>query len=134
VGIATALGSPTDCAQGRDGATTRGNGVRRAVGLSAGEILAKVPLFSGLPAGERERLGRRLFPRRYARGTVIFLEGDAGTTLCLIVTGADGREVVLNVYGPGEIVGELALLDGEPTLSPGTRPGCSGSSARTSRR
>jgi CRP/FNR family cyclic AMP-dependent transcriptional regulator len=92
------------------------------VGLSAGEILAKVPLFSGLPAEERERLGRRLSPRRYTRGTVIFLEGDAGTALCLIVEGririqlteADGREVVLNVYGPGEIFGELALLDGEP--------------------
>jgi CRP-like cAMP-binding protein len=92
------------------------------VGLSAGEILAKVPLFSGLPAEERERLGRRLFSRRYARGTVIFLEGDEGTALCLIaegwiriqLTGADGREVVLNVYGPGDFFGELALLDGEP--------------------
>jgi len=121
-GIATALVSPTDCAQGRDGATTRDNGVRQAVGLSGGEILAKVPLFSGLLAEERERLGRLLRPRRYARGQVIFLEGDAGTALCLIaegririqLTGADGREVVLTVYGPGEILGELALLDGEP--------------------
>ena len=60
--------------------------------------------------------------RRYARGEVIFLEGDEGTALCLIaegririqLTGTDGREVVINVYGPGEIFGELALLDGEP--------------------
>jgi hypothetical protein len=38
------------------------------VGLSGGEILATVPLFSGLLEEERERLGRLLRPRRYARG------------------------------------------------------------------
>jgi CRP/FNR family transcriptional regulator, cyclic AMP receptor protein len=97
-------------------------GVRRTVGLSETEILAKVPIFSDLPEEERERLGRLLRQRRYARGEVIFLEGDQGTALCLIaegririqLTGSDGREVVINVYGPGEIFGEMALLDGEP--------------------
>jgi len=97
-------------------------GVRRTVGLSETELLAKVPLFSGLPDEERERLGSLLRSRRYTRGEVIFLEGDEGTALCLIaegririqLTGADGREVVINVYGPGEIFGEMALLDGEP--------------------
>jgi CRP/FNR family transcriptional regulator, cyclic AMP receptor protein len=92
------------------------------VGLSETEVLAKVPLFSGLPEEERARLGALLRVRRYARGEVIFLEGDEGTSLCLIaegririqLTGADGREVVINVYGPGEIFGEMALLDGEP--------------------
>src|SRR3954468_17291021 len=97
-------------------------GARRAVGLSESEILLKVPVFSRLPEEGRERLGRLLRPRRYARGEVIFLEGDQGTALCLIaegririqLTGSDGREAVLNVYGPGEIFGEMALLDGEP--------------------
>ena len=97
-------------------------GVRRTVGLSETEILAKVPLFAGLPEEERERLGRLLRSRRYARGEVIFLEGDAGTALCLIAEGAvriqltdaHGHAAVIAVYGPGEIVGELALLDGAP--------------------
>src|SRR4051812_11704406 len=92
------------------------------MGLSETEILAKVPLFSFLPETERERLGRLLRPRRYARGEVVFLEGDAGTALCLIaegririqLTGTDGREIILNSYGLGELFGELALLDGEP--------------------
>jgi CRP/FNR family cyclic AMP-dependent transcriptional regulator len=92
------------------------------VGLSETDVLAKVPLFAGLPGAELARLGSLLRVRRYARGQTIFLEGDEGTALCLIaegrvriqLTGADGREVVLNVYGPGEIFGELALLDGEP--------------------
>jgi CRP-like cAMP-binding protein len=95
---------------------------RRIVGLSETEILARVPLFAGLPEAERERLSRLLRVRHYTRGEVIFLEGDEGSSLFLIaegrvriqLTGADGREVVLNVYGPGEIVGEFAVLDGEP--------------------
>src|SRR5688572_12643213 len=77
-------------------------GTRRVVGLSETEVLAKEPLFSGLPAEELERLGALLRARRYARGEVIFLEGDKGTALCLIaegririqLTGTDGREEI----------------------------------------
>jgi CRP-like cAMP-binding protein/class 3 adenylate cyclase len=97
-------------------------GMVRAAGAERTALLAKVPVFAGLPEDERERLGSLLRSRRYTRGEVIFLEGDQGTALCLIaegririqLTGSDGREVVISVYGPGEIVGELALLDGEP--------------------
>lgn len=97
-------------------------GNRRTVSLTESEVLAKVPLFAGLPEAERARLGTLLRSHRYTRGQVIFLEGDEGAALCLIaegrvriqLTGADGREVVINVYGPGEIFGEMALLDGEP--------------------
>jgi CRP/FNR family transcriptional regulator, cyclic AMP receptor protein len=91
-------------------------------GMSGAEALKKVPLFAGLPGPELERLGGCMRPRRYARGEVIFLEGDPEAGLCviasgrvkIILTGEDGREVVLNVYGPGEFFGEFALLDGEP--------------------
>jgi CRP/FNR family transcriptional regulator, cyclic AMP receptor protein len=86
------------------------------------EALAQVPLFTGLPPNELARLGALMRARRYRRGEVIFLEGDVGTSLCVIalgqvkivLSGADGREVVLNVYGPGDFFGEFALLDGEP--------------------
>ena len=97
-------------------------GALLAGGAEGIALLARAPLFAGLPEEERERLGRLLRPRRYTRGEVIFLEGDQGTALCLIaegririqLTGSDGREIVINVYGPGELFGELALLDGEP--------------------
>lgn len=90
--------------------------------LSGAEVLANVPLFGGLPAEELQRLASLLRPHQYARGEMLFLAGDQGTSLCLIaagririqLTGPDGREVTINVYGPGEIVGEMALLDGEP--------------------
>src|SRR4051794_18674828 len=86
------------------------------------EALGRVPLFTGLPANELERLGALVRARRYRRGEVIFLEGDVGGSLCVIafgqvkivLSGIDGREVVLNVYGPGVFFGEFALLDGEP--------------------
>jgi CRP/FNR family transcriptional regulator, cyclic AMP receptor protein len=95
---------------------------KRPGGLTPTEVLAKAPLFADLSDAERERLGQLLRPHRYARGQVIFLEGDQGSALCLIaegrvriqLTGSDGREVVINVYGPGELFGEMALLDGEP--------------------
>ena len=90
--------------------------------MTGAAALATVPLFAGLPPAELERFGGLTRARDYTRGEVIFLEGDAGTSLCVIatgrvkivLTGIDGREVVLNVYGPGEFFGEFALLDGEP--------------------
>lgn len=95
---------------------------KRPGGLTRREILAKASLFADLSESERERLGLLLRPHRYARGQVIFLEGDEGSAMCLIaegrvniqLTGADGREVVITSYGPGELFGEMALLDGEP--------------------
>jgi CRP/FNR family transcriptional regulator, cyclic AMP receptor protein len=61
--------------------------------------------------------------RKYARGESIFLTGDPGVNLCIIesgrvkltLTSAElGREVALDHLGPGDMFGELALLDGEP--------------------
>jgi CRP/FNR family cyclic AMP-dependent transcriptional regulator len=98
------------------------SGNRWAMSLHEIEALARAPLFAGLPDEELRRLAVLLRMREYARGEVIFLEGDEGPGLCLVAEGQvriqltdpDGREMVLNVYGPGEIFGELALLDGEP--------------------
>ena len=60
--------------------------------------------------------------RRFPRGTVIFGKGDPGTSMMAVLVGrvrasnvsADGKEVTLNVIGPGEVFGEFALLDGKP--------------------
>lgn len=95
---------------------------RWTVVLNATEILAQVPFFAGLPADEQQRLGSLFRMRQYARGETIFLEGDEGNAMYLIASGrvriqltsADGREIVIDAYGPGEIFGELALLDSEP--------------------
>ena len=54
-------------------------------------------------------------------GQDIFREGDAGTFMCIIVSGqvlvrktdADGREVEIAVLRKGRAFGEMAVLDGE---------------------
>jgi len=59
---------------------------------------------------------------RLADGEVVFHRGDPGDALYLIDSGQiriftmdeDGRELTLNTLGPGEVFGELALLDDRP--------------------
>ena len=59
-----------------------------------------------------EALAQRGAERRYRRGTLIIQEGERGDTL-YIVADANGKELTLGLYGPGEYVGEMAL-DGGP--------------------
>jgi CRP-like cAMP-binding protein len=62
--------------------------------------------------------GRRRFPA----GATLYVEGDAAHevvvllsgTLKITVAAADGREVVLDVFEPGALVGELSVIDGRP--------------------
>ena len=76
---------------------------------------------SELEPAEREELERVGSVRRYRRGDVLFHQGDdAGAVLVLLrghVKAAmmnDGREVILAFPGPGELLGELSAVDGEP--------------------
>ena len=62
------------------------------------------------------------------RGEVLFNEGDSGDRLYILLTGkvklghtsVDGRENLLSVLGPGEIVGELTLFDPGPRSATAT--------------
>ncbi|HLZ10263.1 MAG TPA: Crp/Fnr family transcriptional regulator [Chloroflexota bacterium] len=84
------------------------------------EQLAKSALFEQCTSGELEELARRFRPRRYRKDRVIFGEGDPGADLFLVAAGrvsvgvnsSDGRFLALHVFGPGDVFGELALLDG----------------------
>jgi CRP-like cAMP-binding protein len=85
-------------------------------------VLKEVPLFAGFSAKELADLASFVRPRRYPRGSIIFHQGDPGTTLYLIETGEvkltvtaeNGKEVTLALLGPGAFFGELSLLDGGP--------------------
>ncbi len=84
--------------------------------------LRQVGLFADFSAEELDQLATSLRRRRYAEGQVIFAQGDPGSSLYVVEEGsvricrasAEGKEVVLAMLGPGEFLGELALLDGEP--------------------
>jgi CRP/FNR family transcriptional regulator, cyclic AMP receptor protein len=80
------------------------------------------PLFREFPPAVIEHFGTYMTRRAVRRGATIFAKGDAGTGLMAVLWGsvkisvptADGREAVLNIINPGEIFGEIALLDGRP--------------------
>ena len=60
--------------------------------------------------------------RRVRRGQTIFQKGDNSSSLMAVLRGrvrvssvsGEGKEVTLNVINPGQVFGEIALLDGEP--------------------
>jgi CRP/FNR family transcriptional regulator, cyclic AMP receptor protein len=80
------------------------------------------PLFREFPPAVIERFGTYMTRRSVRRGATIFSKGDPGTGLMAVLWGSvkmtvptrDGREAVLNIINPGEIFGEIALLDGRP--------------------
>ena len=71
---------------------------------------------------ERELIDSKSVRRTYRRGAKLFLEGDSAGEVLIIQRGQikitvashDGREVLLEVRGSGEVVGEMALIDNSP--------------------
>jgi CRP/FNR family cyclic AMP-dependent transcriptional regulator len=89
---------------------------------ASADFLAKVPIFRGLKQRQIANLAGSMVPRQYAAGETIVAQGKEGIGLFVLVsgsaevvrTGADGSTVTLNVFGPTDFFGELALLDGGP--------------------
>jgi CRP-like cAMP-binding protein len=86
------------------------------------QLLSKLAIFRPLTPKMLERVASHATRRNVTRGTTLFRKGDPGNSLILVVSGQvkisvlspDGREAVLNVIRPGEVLGEIALLDGRP--------------------
>ncbi|MGA7396908.1 MAG: Crp/Fnr family transcriptional regulator [Solirubrobacterales bacterium] len=84
-------------------------------------LLRSVPLFAELDEEELERFSRVAVPRAYPEGSRVFHEGDRSDACYIVRTGTfrvtrehpDGRAITLATLSPGDIVGELAMLDGE---------------------
>ena len=85
------------------------------------ELLRSVPLFAGLEGEELERFSRVAVPRAFPAATRVFHEGDHSDACYIVRSGSfrvtrehsDGRAITLATLGPGDIFGELAMLDGE---------------------
>jgi CRP/FNR family transcriptional regulator, cyclic AMP receptor protein len=81
-----------------------------------------------LSAAEREELLKHARPHRLNAGQVLFQKGDPGDKLFIIGSGLveigvdteDGKHLVFNVLGPGDVFGEIALLDGGPRTADAT--------------
>jgi CRP/FNR family transcriptional regulator, cyclic AMP receptor protein len=91
---------------------------RSPAGLIA--CLSLVPCFGALPEGDRQALAEVCRRRSFKPGEVLFYEGDLGSALYLLLSGQvkivretlDGAEIILHICGPGECVGEMAVIDG----------------------
>jgi CRP/FNR family cyclic AMP-dependent transcriptional regulator len=85
-------------------------------------LLRAHAIFGALEPTQIERLAAYARTRKVSRGTALFVKGDPGTALYAIRAGSvkisvpspDGREAVFNLLREGEILGEIALLDGRP--------------------
>jgi CRP/FNR family transcriptional regulator len=88
---------------------------------TAVELLKSVTLFADLEEGELERFSQVAVPRSFPAGTRVFHEGDDSDACYIVKQGSfrvtrehsDGRAITLATLGPGEIFGELAMLDGD---------------------
>jgi CRP/FNR family transcriptional regulator len=84
------------------------------------ELIARVPLFAELSPDELARIGSVAIPRSFPKGVRIFHEGDHSDACYIVCEGdlrvtrehSDGRAIALATLGPGDIFGELAMLDG----------------------
>lgn len=91
-----------------------------------------------MPIPEVDRQGESLFPlltgdeidylaskgvhKRYSKSSVLISEGDDSDSLYILLEGRvkifagdeSGKEVVINIQGPGEIFGEVAMIGKRP--------------------
>jgi CRP/FNR family transcriptional regulator len=84
------------------------------------DLLRRVPYFAGLSDDILAALAAVTVERRYARGQVLFLEGDPCAGLHIVADGEikifklspQGREQILRQLGPGNTFNEVPVLDG----------------------
>ncbi|MFQ5954330.1 MAG: Crp/Fnr family transcriptional regulator [Kiloniellales bacterium] len=87
--------------------------------LDAKAILAEHFLLRHLPAEELDELVRYVRVQTHDKGDFILRKWTPGSGMMAVISGrvkicsvsADGKEIVLNIVQPGEILGEVALLD-----------------------
>ncbi|MFK7954982.1 MAG: Crp/Fnr family transcriptional regulator [Lysobacterales bacterium] len=86
------------------------------------EILEHSLLFGSLPEQQLEQLAALAQIRAVPRQTLLFNQGDPGDALygiasgkvLVYITAEDGKEFSLTVHETGDVLGEVALLDGRP--------------------
>lgn len=85
-------------------------------------LLRGTELFGALDEGLRAECARRFRRQTFPAGQTIFLAGDPGHHAYLVSQGlvrislsnAAGREFNVHIAQPGDLVGEIAILDGGP--------------------
>jgi len=103
-------------------------GDARRASSSKLSVLRKHPIFSDLEAEALDQLCRYAKYTVLKRGATIFAKGDPGHSLYAVISGTvkisisspDGRNAILNMVGPGEVFGDMAVLSGQPRSADAT--------------
>ncbi|WP_293371325.1 DUF1003 domain-containing protein [Nevskia sp.] len=96
-------------------------------------LLRRVPLFAGLSDADLSGIAERMTPRKLTVGETLFVRGEPGSALYVIVRGTvrvllpsakpGMKPVVLEQLDAGEFVGEMALIDSAPRMASVDSPG-----------
>ena len=95
-------------------------GTTAQTGGSQAMILASAPALQGVSASTREALGRIARPRYFTEGDEILRQGEPAGSFFVLVSGrvkmsrrlASGRNVILSLFGPGDLFGAVTALGG----------------------
>lgn len=84
-------------------------------------LLREIPIFADLSPEDLKRIAEIAHEEWYPADTTIFRQDEEGNVMYVIVEGrvqvkhtADGREVVWAERGPGDFVGEMAIIESAP--------------------
>jgi small-conductance mechanosensitive channel/CRP-like cAMP-binding protein len=97
-------------------------GVQAGAPLPAAELLGSLVLFESLNARQIAQLEKALVCHKYDPGQLLFAQGSLGKAVYIVRAGvfeikhreADGHERVYGRIGPGEYLGEISMMTGEP--------------------
>lgn len=94
----------------------------RSMPASLDDALRRTTIFRRLSADDRQHLAAAASVRAYEKGEQLFGEGDPSDELFTVVDGrvkvfkttARGSDVILEIFGPGDPVGAVALYESRP--------------------
>lgn len=88
---------------------------------SFGELCSGTPLYEALDETTQEKIDSLVKELVIPKGEILFREGDPPESMYIVARGAAhivkviaGEETILDILGGGEIIGEMALLTGDP--------------------
>ena len=85
-------------------------------------FLRNISMFAEMDNAELTQMTKDLKRKTFESGQTIFFQGDPGNNLYIIKSGTvriyvhakDGQEISVTIYGPGDLFGEMSLIDQQP--------------------
>jgi len=82
--------------------------------------LARIPLFAHLSLAEQEKLDSLMERKTFTAQTAVFFQDDPSDSLYIVLSGSakvfrtseDGKDRILSTLRPGDVFGELAMIEG----------------------